>query len=45
MDVINLNGALETVIPSTSKSLLSIGYHGFVIYYLTHGNIKRIFHR
>ena len=45
MDVINLNGALETTIPSTTKSLVSIGYHGFVLYYLMHGNIKEIFHR
>ena len=44
MDVIQLNGALETTIPGPVKNTVSILYHGFVIYYLNKPGIKRIFH-
>ena len=45
LGVMQLNGELETVVPSYTKNLISIVYHGFLIYYLTHSHIRRMFHR
>ena len=45
MDVIHLNGVLETAIPGPIKNIASIIYHGFVIAYLNKPGINRIFHR
>ena len=45
LDVIQLNGALETTIPGPFKNIVSIVYHGFVIFYLNKPGIKQIFHR
>jgi len=45
MGVIQLNGALETTVPSPIKNIASIMYHGFVIAYLSKPGIKQIFHR
>jgi len=44
MDIIQLNGALETAIPSYIKDSISIIYHGYVIYYLKKAEIKQVFH-
>jgi NADH:ubiquinone oxidoreductase subunit K len=44
MGVIHLDGALETTVPSSVKTLISIFYHGFVIYFLLKPEIKRNFH-
>ncbi len=40
MDVIHLNGALETVIPGPTKNILSVIYHGLVIAYFNKHDIK-----
>ena len=45
MDVIHLNGTLETAVPGLIKNIVSILYHGFVIAYLSKPGIKQIFHR
>jgi len=45
MDVIHLNGALETAIPGPIKNIASIIYHGFVIAYLNKPGTKQIFHK
>ena len=45
MNVIQLNGALETTVPGPIKNIISIIYHGFVIAYLNKPGIKQIFHR
>ncbi len=45
MNVIHLNGSLETSIPGAVKNTASIVYHGFVIAYLNKPDIKQIFHR
>jgi len=44
MNIVQLNGALETTIPNTMKDMISIIYHSAVIFYLTKDNIKSIFH-
>lgn len=44
LDVIQLNGALETTIPGPIKNGISLLYHGFVIYYLSHPTKRKIFH-
>ena len=44
LDVIQLNGALETTVPGPVKNILSIIYHGSVIAYLCKPDIKRMFH-
>ena len=43
MNVIQLNGALETAIPAFFKRIISVAYHGFVIYYLTRHDVKEVF--
>ena len=45
LGVMQLNGELETIVPGWIKSLTSIIYHSFLIYYLTHSHIRRMFHR
>jgi len=42
-DIIRLNGTLETLIPLSSKNIVSIFYHAFVIIYLNIGSIKKQF--
>ena len=42
-NIINLNGALETTIPSFVKNGISICYHSFIMYYLYKPDIKKIF--
>jgi len=44
MDIIQLNGALETAIASHIKDSVSVAYHAYVIYYLKKAEIKRVFH-
>ncbi len=43
MDIIQLNGELETTIHPDIKSGISILYHGFVIFYLQRAKIREIF--
>jgi hypothetical protein len=45
MNVIHLNGALETAIPGPIKNVTSVIYHGLVIAYLSKPSIRKIFHR
>lgn len=44
LDVIRLNGALETTIPAAVKNSASIVYHGLVVAYLNKPGIRQIFH-
>ena len=44
LGVFHLDGSLDNTIPAAFKSLISMGYHGFVIYYLKKPEIKEIFH-
>ena len=44
MDIIHLNGAMETSIPPFIKDGTSVLYHAFVIYYLQKEDIRKIFH-
>lgn len=44
LNVIHLNGALETAVPAVLKNTISIVYHGGVIYYLKQRRIRKIFH-
>ena len=41
--IIQLNGALETTIPSGFKNLISIIYHSAALWYLNLKNIKYLF--
>lgn len=41
--IIRLSGALETIIPSPVKNLISILYHGLLIFYFTRPAIKEYF--
>ena len=43
LNIIELNGALDTSIPQSFKDLVSIAYHSFIIYFLTHSEVKKIF--
>jgi hypothetical protein len=45
MDVIHLNGALETTIPSNFKRIVSLTYHGLLIAFLTRPNVRMLFYR
>jgi hypothetical protein len=45
MEIIHLNGALETTIPGPLKNISSIAYHGLVIFYLNKSGVKQIFHK
>jgi len=42
-DLIHLNGAFENFVPSPVKSVTSIAYHSFLIFYLTKSDIKKLF--
>ncbi len=42
--IMELNGAMETQIPSSFKNIISIIYHSAVIYFLTHHSIREVFH-
>ncbi len=44
-NIITLNGALEGVIPSGFRNMVSILYHGAVIYYFTRKPIKEYFEK
>ena len=44
MNIIYLNNALETSIPSPIKNGISIFYHASLIFYLTKSDVKKIFH-
>lgn len=44
MGVLELNGALETTVPGPVKSVCSIAYHAFIIYFLREEDIKKVFH-
>ena len=44
LDVIQLNGALETTVPGPVKNLVSVAYHASVIAYLNRPGVKQIFH-
>jgi len=41
--IISLNGALETTIPSSAKNLISVAYHGLLIFYFTRRPIREVF--
>ena len=41
--VIQLNGALETAIPSETKNIISIVYHALVLWYFTRKTIRKEF--
>ncbi|MBL7198004.1 MAG: hypothetical protein ISS47_07885 [Candidatus Omnitrophica bacterium] len=41
--IIQLNGALETSIPSNLKNIISIAYHSILFWYLKLKNIKCLF--
>ena len=43
LDIIKLNGALDTTISDSLKNIVSITYHSFIIYFLTHSKVKEIF--
>ena len=43
--IIHLNGALETKIPSDIKNLISILYHIAIIFYFKHKNINILFNK
>lgn len=45
MNIIHLNGALETSISPVIKNLISILYHGSIIVYLKRNHIKDLFHQ
>ena len=42
-NIISLNGALETIIPSSLKNIISIVYHCSIIFYFTRKRIKEYF--
>jgi len=42
-NIISLNGALETTIPSPIKNIISIVYHGLLILYFKRPKIKKHF--
>ena len=44
MEIVHLNGALETTIPGPLKNISSIAYHSLVIFYLKKSGVKQIFH-
>ena len=44
-NIISLNGALETTIPSSAKNLISVVYHGLLIFYFTRRPIREVFRR
>ena len=43
MDIIHLNGALETSLPSPLKDGISLVYHSLLIFYLNESKIKQLF--
>ena len=45
LNIIQLNGAFETIVPSWFKNWTSIIYHGVVIFFLTRNDIRNIFYR
>ncbi|MCK5215897.1 MAG: hypothetical protein KAR05_11165 [Candidatus Omnitrophica bacterium] len=45
LDVIRLNGSLETNIPPCFKNGVSMFYHIFLLYYLKKPKIKQIFYK
>ena len=40
MGILELNGALETSLPPEAKNVISLIYHGFLIYYLSTKHVK-----
>jgi len=44
-NIIHLNGALETSIPSPIKNSISILYHAGVVFYLLKRDVKKMFYR
>jgi len=44
LGIMQLSGELETTIPSPVKSIISIGYHSCILFYLCKSEIKKIFH-
>ena len=45
MNIIQLNGALETAVPTSIKNLISIFYHGFIVLYLSRRDVKTHFNK
>ena len=41
--IIELNGALETTIPSNLKNIISVIYHAALLFYLNLGKVKKSF--
>ena len=41
--IISLNGALETSVPTSIKSIISIVYHSLLIFYFTRKPVRKIF--
>lgn len=44
-NLIQLNGALTTIVPNFIKNSISVLYHGFIVYYLLKPGVKQIFHK
>ena len=44
MGIIQLNGSLETTVPTPIKRTTSFVYHTFVLYFLNKRDVKQIFH-
>ena len=43
MDIFQLNGSFETMLPSSLRSCISIIYHSFVIFYLMQKDVREVF--
>ena len=41
--IISLDWTLETTLPASLKNSISLGYHAFIIFYLSQPNIKKLF--
>jgi hypothetical protein len=44
MGIIQLNGTLQTAVPSYFNDVVSVVYHAYVIYFLKQEEIKKVFH-
>lgn len=45
LGIIEFAGTLPAPVPAFVRDWISLVYHGFVIYYLLHPGVKKIFHR
>ena len=44
LDIIQLNGTIQTTVPSYINDAISVSYHAYVIYFLKKEEIKKVFH-